>query len=185
MRVASRTCRQNENCFAPRKALGEGSAESVKLSKRTLWVWKDPPGKADPPPEASFASSSERTARSVNSDDQSCVIEPRKSYRVGVFVVAMAGTTSERCKGSGVRSRPGSESRAKVRRVRRELGRTESVLGTTHRERRVRPVEQQPWRRRGDFPAPASEGGNQPEGRAEQRDKRSEAPSATVVLAAS
>ena len=68
----------------------------MKLSKRTLWVWKDPPGKVDPPPEASFASSSARTARSVNSDGQSRVIEPRKSYLVGVFVVAIAGTMSER-----------------------------------------------------------------------------------------
>ena len=32
-----------------------GTREGVKLSERTQWAWKSPPGKADPPPEASFA----------------------------------------------------------------------------------------------------------------------------------
>jgi hypothetical protein len=32
-----------------------GTREGVKLSKRTQWAWKSPPGKAGQPPEASFA----------------------------------------------------------------------------------------------------------------------------------
>ena len=47
---------------------GRGERRSVKLSERTLWECKSPPGKADPPPEASFASSPAKAARSVNSD---------------------------------------------------------------------------------------------------------------------
>ena len=77
-----------------------------------------PPGRPDQPPEASLASSVERLARSVDSELQSLVIEPRKfidwwSLRVSNSGDHACALKESHCGDwSGANVRPGSESMA-------------------------------------------------------------------------
>lgn len=77
-----------------------------------------PPGRLDQPPEASLASSVEMPARSVDSELQSLVIEPRKFIDRWSLRVSKSGDNTgvpNKCrKGdrSGTNVRPGSESMA-------------------------------------------------------------------------
>jgi hypothetical protein len=134
----------------------------VKLSKTNSVGMQQPTRKVDPPPEASFASSSKRTARSVNSYGQSRVIEPRKSYIAGVFVVAIAGTTSERCTGSGARSRPGSKSTAKVNKGSQGTWENRKRPWDKTPEAEGEPVEQHPGVGAAISPCSRAKTGNQP-----------------------
>lgn len=77
-----------------------------------------PPGRPDQPPEASLASSVEMPARSVDSELQSPVIEPRKFFDWGSLRVSNSGDQVGAPKEShcgdwsGANVRPGSESMA-------------------------------------------------------------------------
>ena len=110
------------------------------------------PVKAGHQPEASFASSPEMAARSVNSQCRSRVIEPRNKSVVGVFVVRMAGTASERREEPGAEIRPGSKSMARAQ---------GSCLGTWEPRPRprtpmpegMRPAQQHPGLAGEDFPS--------------------------------
>ena len=136
----------------------------MKLSKRTLWLWKRPPGKADPPPEASFASSPERAARSVNSHDRGRVIELRKSQSSGVLAVAIDGDHTRtlhwiwRWGPAGVREhgkgQKGSQGTWENRR---------RPWGQNTGKQRVRPVEQHPGTGAAISPRRRANQRNQPE----------------------
>ena len=67
----------------------------------------------DHPAEASLASSFERTARSVDSELQSLVIEPRKFDDWWGLRACNSGDDMEAPQWSGVEARPGSENMAK------------------------------------------------------------------------
>lgn len=88
------------------------------------------PERPDQPPEASLASSSEMAARSVDSELQSLVIEPRNLQWWSLRVCNSGDNTktpnSQQCAWSGVKVRPGSKSRAKQ--YWGLLGRWESLL---------------------------------------------------------
>jgi hypothetical protein len=75
---------------------------------------KSPPGKGGNRSEASIGESSEMTASSVCSEYKSRVIEPRNVVIAGAFVFMPAGAAPERQKPNAM-VRPGSESRANVR----------------------------------------------------------------------
>jgi hypothetical protein len=85
---------------------------------------KAPPGKGGHHPEASLGESPEMTASSVGSGHKSCVMEPRKVRIAGAFVLMPAGAASERQR-PRARIRPGSKSRANVRKG--SLGTWESL----------------------------------------------------------
>lgn len=93
---------------------GMEEAERLKPSKGTQWV-TNPTRKGWPPPEASFASSSEMAARSVNSECQSRGIELRNHLYRGGFPGYPRG---EQHRGAGewqgTEARPESKSRAKT-----------------------------------------------------------------------
>ena len=79
-------------------------------SKHSETFYRNPAGsqsrpvKAGRQPEANIASSSVMAARSVWSDCQSRVIEPRNNDRVGAFVVRYAGAAPRHCKSQVWRS---------------------------------------------------------------------------------
>ena len=74
-----------------------------------------PPGKGGNHPEASIGESSEMAASSVCSEYKSRVIEPRNIEKIaGAFVFMPAGAVPERQMPSAM-VRPGSKSRANVR----------------------------------------------------------------------
>ena len=81
---------------------------------------------------------------------------------VGAFDVLSCEGNTDTPQQPGVEARPGSESMAKARGVCRELGRTEGVLGTKHRNQRVTPVNNT-LASAGRSPLLASEPGDQPE----------------------
>ena len=100
--------------LAPCEAQGERRTEGSKTLQRNSVGNQPHPGKVSHRPEASFASSPERAARSVNSECRSRVIEPRKNDVVGAFVVRTAGAAPERRQRQGAEARPGSESAARA-----------------------------------------------------------------------
>lgn len=120
---------------APWKAQGEGRAGRSKTLQRNSVGTQSHPGKVSHRPEASFASSSAMAARSVNSQCQSRVMEPRNKSVVGAFVVQAAGAAPERRQWQGAAVRPGSESTAQAPGVPWEHGRPVNVLETKHRKR--------------------------------------------------
>jgi hypothetical protein len=74
-----------------------------------------PPGKGGHHPEASLGESPEMAASSVGSGHKSRVIEPRNWPIAGAFAFMPAGAAPERLTRPGARVRPGSKSRADVR----------------------------------------------------------------------
>jgi len=74
-----------------------------------------PPGKGGHHPEASLGESPEMAASSVGSGHKSCVMEPRNMRIAGAFAFMPAGAAPERPTRPGARVRPGSKSRADVR----------------------------------------------------------------------
>jgi hypothetical protein len=86
---------------------------------------KAPPGKGGHHPEASLGESPEMAASSVGSGHKSCVIEPRNMRIVGAFAFMPAGAAPERPTRPRARVRPGSKSRADVRKG--SLGTWESL----------------------------------------------------------
>ena len=86
-----------------------------KFFAGTLWGTKAPPGKGGHHPEASLGESPEMAASSVGSEHKSRVIEPRNILIAGAFVFMSTGAAPERQKKPRARVRPGSKSRADVR----------------------------------------------------------------------
>jgi len=96
-----------------------------KFFTGTPWGTKAPPGKGGHHPEASLGESPEMTASSVGSGHKSRVIEPRNILIAGAFVLMSTGAAPERQQRPGARVRPGSKSRADVRKG--SLGTWESL----------------------------------------------------------
>ena len=127
--------RQVGQPVAPCKAQGEGRAERSKTLQRNSVGNQSHPAKASPQPEASFASSSERAARSVNSQCSGHAMEPRNTTR---------GGSPRRQVGRGQHLRAVLARRGESGRGRRtwhrhrgvpwEHGRPVGVLGTKHRK---------------------------------------------------
>jgi len=133
-----------------------GARKCETLQTNSVGMEK-PIRKVDPPPEASFASSSKRTARSVNSHDQSRVIEPRKSYNrwrlrrssCGDHIRALHRIWREEPTGVQEQGKGQKGSQGTWENRKRPWDKTPEVEGETGRTT--------PWRRRGDFPASANE----------------------------
>ena len=115
-----------------------------------------PPGKGGHHPEASLGESPEMAASSVGSGHKSCVIEPRNMRIAGAFAFMPAGAAPERPTRPRARVRPGSKSRADVRK---------GSLGTWEILRSPPPIGQTkgdtgtptPWHPRGSLAAGVSE----------------------------
>jgi len=152
-----------EHRDSAKRSPGEGDAGRRKLPDRTQWVKWNPTRErlATPGSEFCVVVSDGGTKR------KQPVLRPcDRAPKVTIVWCPRGSNLRGRNPSAAMDLARGTNRSPRARqrsaRVRRELGRTEGVLGTKHRDQGAT-GRTTPRRRGGDFPAAASEHGNQPE----------------------